>query len=276
MSQRDDYEPGVPCWVETLQPDLAAAAIFYGGLFGWDLVGSDADPGGDRGYLVGRLGGRDVAGIVPLPPMVSPPPPPSWATHVRVASVEVAAEQVQSAGGSVVFGPFDAAPAGRLGVMADPAGAVFCVWEPQARQGAQLLNEPGAWSMSALETPDPDDAARFYGEVFGWTTETFVMGDLEATMFRLPGYVGGEPEQPVSREVVATMRSAPSGDREARPAQWGVDFWVADVDAAVATAAELGGSAVAAAFDLPIGRSAVLADPSGAAFSVTSITPPVG
>jgi predicted enzyme related to lactoylglutathione lyase len=55
------------------------------------------------------------------------------------------------------------------------------------------------------------------------------------------------------------------------PIGWGVDFWVDDVDATAATAAELGGRALVAPFDTPIGRSAVLADPAGAAFSVSRV-----
>ena len=51
------------------------------------------------------------------------------------------------------------------------------------------MNEPGAWAMSMLCTPDTEAAAAFYGEVFGWSTEDF--GPF--TMFRLEGYVGGEP-----------------------------------------------------------------------------------
>ena len=35
MSRRDDYEPGVPCWIDTLQPDVDASLAFYGELFGW-------------------------------------------------------------------------------------------------------------------------------------------------------------------------------------------------------------------------------------------------
>jgi uncharacterized protein len=88
-------------------------------------------------------------------------------------------------------------------------------------------------------------------------------------MFRLPGYVGGEPEQPVSREVVATMSEV----RGEGPAHWSVDFWVDDVDAAAATAERLNGKALVGPLDIPIGRTAVLADPAGAAFSVTQITP---
>jgi hypothetical protein len=127
--------------------------------------------------------------------------------------------------------------------------------------GAERVNEPGAWAMSRLDTPDPEEAAGFYAAVFGWTTEAF--GPM--TMFRLPGYVGGEPQQPVSREVVALMMSADG------PARWGVDFWVTDADGTAARADELGGAVRAAPFDTPMSRTAVLADPSGAAFSVTQM-----
>ncbi len=109
-------------------------------------------------------------------------------------------------------------------------------------------------------------AAAFYGEVFGWTTESF--GPF--TLFRLPGYVGGEPEQPVSREVVAAMAPAQDG------ARWAVDFWVDDVDAAVGRSEGAGGTTVQAAFDNPVGRSAVLADPAGVTFSISCVVKPAG
>ena len=57
--------------------------------------------------------------------------------------------------------------------------------------------------MSLLRTVDPDGAKAFYGAVLGWETDSFDMGDGEMTLWRVPGYVGGEPSQPVSREVVA-------------------------------------------------------------------------
>jgi uncharacterized protein len=100
--------------------------------------------------------------------------------------------------------------------------------------------------------------------VFGWETEPFAPG---ISLFRLPGYVGGEPSQPVPRDVVAVMAEE---DDPARPARWSVDFWVADADALAARAAELGGSVVVPPFDSIPTRQAVLADPFGAAFSVTT------
>jgi predicted enzyme related to lactoylglutathione lyase len=262
MSERTTYEHGVPCWVEAIGPDPHAAAAFYGPLLGWELDG----PGH---YLVARRRGRDVAGVGA--PLGGGDVPPAWVTHVRVADAEATAAAARHAGGRVLAGPLDADPAGRFAVLADPAGAPFAVWEPRAREGAQLVNEPGAWAMSRLDTPDPEGAAAFYGALFGWTTEAFAVPGAEVWMLRLPGYVGGEPEQPVSRETVAAMARVPEG-----PARWSVDFWVDDVDAAVTAAGARGGTVLAPAAASPVGRTAVLADPHGADFSVSRVIPPAG
>lgn len=255
MSERDGYEAGVPCWVDTRQPDPRAAADFYQRLFGWE-----AESNGE--YTFCTLRGSDVAAITAGDRA-------AWRTHIWVDSADETAARVSEAGGRIVSAPYDVPEAGRTAVLADPAGAEFSVWQPAARKGAQRVNEWGAWAMSSLETPDLEGAKAFYGEVFGWQADTFAIGELDVTLFRLPGYEGGEPEQPVPADVIAA--AAPAGDG---PAQWSVDFWAEDTDATAARAAELGGTVIAPPFDLPIGRRAVLADPQGAALSITTIATP--
>ena len=252
MSERNGYEPGVPCWVDTRQPDPRAAADFYTRLFGWEVETSGE-------YTFCKLRGSDVAAIAAGERA-------AWTTHIWVESADETAARVTEAGGSVVTAPFDVPEAGRTAVLTDPAGAEFSVWQPTAHKGAQRVNEPGAWAMSALSTPDLEGAKAFYGTVFGWETDTFAVGDLEVTLWRLPGFVGGEPEQPVPADVIAT---AVGGDT----ARWDVDLWVDDTDATAARAAELGGTVVAGPFDMPIGRRAVLADPQGATFSISRMVP---
>ena len=110
---------------------------------------------------------------------------------------------------------------------------------------------------------DAERAKAFYGALFGWKPEPFG----PATMFRLPGYFGGEPSQPVPRDVVAILLPASDG-----APGWGVDFWIADIDAAVAKVAGLGGRVVAPAHDVPpMFRQAVLADPEGGTFSISQL-----
>jgi predicted enzyme related to lactoylglutathione lyase len=268
MSQRNGYEHGVPCWVDTLQPDPDAAIAFYAGVFGWEFGTPGEMPGDPPGrYFVAQVRGRDVA-AVGSQPATTQPLPLSWNMYVWVDSADESAARAKSAGGTVLVEPFDAPPAGRMAVLADPTGAPVCVWQPGVRQGAQLVNEASAWSMSQLSTPNPERAAAFYAAVFGWTTEAF--GPF--TLFRLPGYVGGKPEQPVSREVVAAMAAAEAGESS----RWSADFWVADVDAVVASAERLGGSTIAPPVDSPTGKTAVLADPAGVSFSVSSVPGPGG
>ena len=260
MSRRDGYQHGVPSWIAGAHPDPEQAVAFYGELLGWQ----GSDTGSPDPYFVCTLDGRDVAAIgAPLGADAGA----AWRTNIWVESADETAARVAAEGGSIVTEPFDLPGIGRSAVLADPAGAVFGVFEPGERRGAQIVNEPGAWAMSALTTPDPEGAKAFYGAVFGWQADAFAMGDVDVMMWRLPGFVGGEPMQPVPRDLVAT------GFPGAEPG-WSVDFWVDDIDATVKTAAELGGAVLNGPLDLPIGRQAALADPQGATFSVTRIATP--
>lgn len=258
MSERDSYPEGVPCWVTNLQRDVPAARTFYEGLFGWETAGGpdDLDP-----YAIGRLNGRDVAGIGTLP---DPGMKARWITEIRVDDLPAAVQRATVAGATVLQDEVDFRPVGRLGLLTDPTGATVTVWEGGQREGAQLVNEPGAWSMSILKTTDVDLAVAFYGEVFGLTSEP--MGPL--TLLRLPGYLGGEPSQPVSREVVALV--APVDDDGG--SRWDVDFWVSDVEAAVRFVAESGGTVHAGPYDAPPAfRQAVVSDPEGAVFTISEL-----
>jgi predicted enzyme related to lactoylglutathione lyase len=272
-SQRENYPVGVPCWVETLQPNVQAALDFYGSLFGWEFGGPAPMPGASPGqYFVARLGGRDVAGIGSLT-NGDGIPTPTWSTHIRVDSADEAAEKAKEAGGTLLDGPLDALPAGRLAVLADQAGARFCVWEAKAREGAQLINEPRAWDLSSLRTTDPEGSNAFYGSMFGWQPEAFGGSDGRLTLWRLPGYVGGQPQQQVPRDVVAIMTplGGPSSAGAEHP-HWSVDFYCDDADTIADRAARLGGKVIVPPYDNPGFRSGVLADPQGATFSISQQT----
>jgi predicted enzyme related to lactoylglutathione lyase len=274
MTRIYEYPVGVPCFVDSVTDDMVAAQRFYGGVFGWEFVGPGETPGDPPGeHFVARMSGLDVAGLGRLGGGVTAPPS-GWSTHVAVADVDDAADRARDGGATIVQEPFDAAPAGRMAIIADPAGALLCLWEPGERQGAQLVNTPSAWAMSLLSTPDPDGARDFYGRLFGWQAETFDAGDasVAVSLWRLPGYVGGEPEQPVPRDVVAAMMTVEAGG--AGTASWGVDFWIADAERAAEAASGLGGSVLVAPHDAPPFRRVVLAAPDGAAFSVSELRLP--
>jgi uncharacterized protein len=256
MSERDGFQHGVPCWVDIWQDDVEAAAAFYTGLFGWEAQVGDA-------YTLFTHRGLDAAGAgAPAAGGVA------WTTYVWVDDVEAVAARVVEEGGRVVLEPFDSLDGGRMAIVADPADAVFGVWQLGEHRGARVVNEPGAWAMSALSTPDPEGAKAFYGAVFGWETDMFG----EVALWRLPGYVGGEPSQPVPRDVIGV--TVPMSEDGSTPPQWSVNFWVADADATANAAEKLGGAMVVPPFDTEISRDAVIADPQGAVFSVSTVPGP--
>ncbi len=274
MSTRDDYPAGVPCWVETLQADPRPATTFYGALFGWDFSEPEGTVG-DRagGYVVAHVDGRAVAGIGTLPALGDQPTPamPVWSTFIRVESADQSAEHAVSAGGQLRLGPLDAGPAGRWAALLDPTGASFGVWEAGERVGAQLVNEPGTWAMSALHTPDPAAATAFYDAVFGWDSQPIAPG-APVTLFRLNDYIGGDPGQAIPRDVVAVMTATqPRPDAPSVPPHWNVNLLVVDSDEVAARAVGLGGRILVAPMDTPGFRSAVLMDPQGAAFSISHV-----
>jgi predicted enzyme related to lactoylglutathione lyase len=275
VSEPKGFDAGVPCWVDTWQDDPETAARFYAAVFGWEIQ-ETTPPGSARRYFMCRLRGRDVAAIgSPIP--AAAPPSPVWNTYVVVESAGETAAKAREAGGSVLVEPTESMEGGQITFVADPGGAVLGAWEQGRHRGAQVVNEPSAWAMSLLHTRDPDACKAFYGAVFGWEIESFGTGagDAEIELFRLPGYVGGEPQQPVPRDVVAAMLEMDShGMPPELPPHWGIDFWIDDADAAAAKARELGGTILVPPTDRPAFRQAALGDPAGAAFTVSQLRLP--
>jgi predicted enzyme related to lactoylglutathione lyase len=280
MPERDGYIPGVPCWVDTSQPDPEVAVAFYSGLFGWEF--EDVMPADAEGrYLMARIRGRDVAAVGSSPP--GAPPMAVWNTYVCVENADETTAKVSEAGGTVMMEPFDVMDAGRMAVLADPEGAVFCIWQPRRTQGAELVNEPGTLNFNGLNTRDPESAKAFYGSVFGWRTLS-MGGGVE--MWTLPGYGDHlEERDPGLRErvlesggglgfedAVAAIYRIPD-DQSDVPAHWSVTFAVDDADAIAARAAELGGTVIAPPLDAPWVRMTVIADPQGATFIASKFVP---
>lgn len=258
------YPAGVPCWIEALHAHPRAALAFYGLLFGWEGSGPGPMPDGGE-YFVARLRGDDVAGIATLP--ASGIAEPAWTTYVRVDELEAALRRVLDAGGGVVVPPTCAPPAGRLTIIASPSGATLGLWQPGERAGAQRINQSGAWAMSTLRTRNLRAASPFYARAFGWEVEPFDANGAPAVLFRVPGYVGGLPQQPVPRDVVAAAVEDPRVVDD----HWSVDFWIADVDAAAERVTAGGGSIIAAPADAAPFRRAVIAAPDGAVFTLSQL-----
>jgi uncharacterized protein len=261
MSERTSYAPGTPCWADLGTPDIDAAAAFYGDLFGWSVPeGESSEQTG--GYRQAMLRDKPVAGAMPL---MQEGQPPAWSTYVSVADADATAAKVREAGGTVMAEPMDVMDLGRMAVFADPAGAVFGIWQPGTFIGAEVVSEAGAIIWNELNTRDPEAAKAFYGAVFGWSFDEreFETGNYNTIK------AGGD--------TVGGMIDITGRVPDEVPAHWLVYFAVDDADASIEKAKGSGGEAIFGPEDISeVGRIAVLKDPFGAVFALLKPDPAMG
>jgi predicted enzyme related to lactoylglutathione lyase len=279
LNPRETYPPGVSCFIDTERTDVDAAMAFYGGLLGWSYKA--VSPEGAPRFALAHIDGLDVAGIGEAGNGAAA----AWNTYVSVESADAIVAKVEAAGGKTLVAPLDFGAAGRMAVFADPEGAVFRVWEPHEAHGADLVNAPGAWNWSDLQTRDLEGAKAFYAAVFGWEYTDVDFGAGAAVMIRVPGY--GEHLEALNPGTLARHKEggAPEGFSDAigwmqtphkpdSPVRWAVTISVADADVAATRTTELGGTVLVEPFDVPYSRMTVIRDPDGALLTLSQFVPP--
>ena len=254
MAERTEYTPGAFSWTDLTTADQEGAKAFYTELFGWEA--DDRPVGNGMVYSMMLVDGKEVAAISPQPEQQrAAGAPPTWNSYITVRSADEAVARAGQLGATVHAPAFDVLDVGRMGVVQDPQGAYFEVWEPRTSIGAGLVNAPGALCWNELASPDLDSSARFYGDLFGWTTEPF-------------------PDSPTPYLIIKNSDGRTNGAMrpvmpEGSPPFWLVYFGTDDVDAAIAKVGELGGSTVAEPMEIaPEARIAVAQDPQGAVFAL--------
>ncbi len=261
MQESVAYKPGTFCWVELATSDGEAAKKFYTQLFNWDFTDHPMGPAGV--YTMLTQNGKDVAALYQLTPdMTSAGVPPHWMSYVAVTSADESAAKAKELGATLMKEPFDVFTVGRMAVVQDPTGAVFSLWEGNDHKGAALYNVPNSLCWNELATKDTTKAGEFYSGLFGWGKNEQQMGPMTYTSFMNGDRPAGGMYQP-------------GPEMGEVPPHWLAYFAVADTDATVARATELGAKACVPPSDIPgVGRFAVMTDPQGAAFAVIRLDNP--
>ena len=261
MPERSSYEPGTPSWVDLSASDVDAAKRFYGELFGW--TAEDAGPPEETGgYGFFMQGGKRIAGVGPI---MGEGAPAMWSTYFATEDVEAAAQRAKDAGGALMMEPMDVMDAGRMTFVMHPGAGGLGIWQAGNHTGAELVNEPVSLAWNELLSRDVDGAKSFLRSVFGLDPQDQDFEGMTYTTLNLGGKgVGG-------------LMAMPAQMPEGVPSFWQVYFSVADADATVAKAQELGATVMMEPMDAPgIGRMAALTDPQGVGFSVISLAPERG
>ncbi|MER5252670.1 VOC family protein [Streptomyces sp. NPDC002855] len=249
---------GAPCWTSLLTHDLAAAESFYSAVFGWTF--RPASLGED--FRVALHEGKPVAGIGAFASTLRVPV--AWTPYFAVEDADETAARIRERCATVAVGPLRF-PVGRGALAADRDGAVFGIWE------GQLISDWHSWRADApvwlrLRSPNPFEAAIFYGQVLDWACERPGCCDV--------GYEHDEVVLSQEGQVLARLGSG-AVDAAPNPAdlpRWDVYFTVADPEATVRAALRHGGSVVRHGDEHT--PATTLCDPQGSMFTVTGRAEP--
>ena len=110
---------GAFSWNELMTTDVTGAKKFYAETFGWDFRD---EPMEGMTYTIVHAGGKDVGGIMNMPPDAGEHPP-VWGAYVTVDNVDDTAKKAEAAGGKIHLPPQDSPGVGRFCVIQDPQGA---------------------------------------------------------------------------------------------------------------------------------------------------------
>ena len=244
-------------WTDLQAIDLDKQSPFYEQLFGWtyeDMPTGENTPD----YRMFQKDGVFVAGCNRMSPEMKASGMPSfWAVYAATPDAAATAAKAVEAGGQVIMPLMDVMDSGRIAAIADPTGGTIFLWEKVTFAGAGVFMAPGTIAWADLSTRDPEGAAKFYAEVFGWG-----ITPLE----------GGQPpywQVSIEGEGEGGIMPMPEMMGADAPANWLIYFAADNVRASVEKAVSLGAGVLAPVVDVPgLVSYAVMADPAGAVFAL--------
>ena len=251
-AQQESIAPGTFLGAVLISDDATAASSFYADLFGWDMERAK-----DGGYAV-RHHGQMIAGISPLSESSEEVEESFWLVGLTVDDLDDALQAASKGGAKIYEDAHHVSDYGRFAVIADRQNAPVLLIEPGTKPLGRGRDH-GSWVWAELWTDDVDDAARFYGNVFGVGHDTVDRGGHDYDVFT-------SREKPRSGvvEIPEELETVEPG--------WAPYVAVSDISVSLAKVKELGGRVIFGETEHPATASvALIMDPSGAVLFIYQI-----
>jgi predicted enzyme related to lactoylglutathione lyase len=251
------YTPGRWVWGDLVTSDVAAAADFYGKVFGWTFETYGGEDDRDT-YTLALADGLPIGGLVfDQRARKGDVPSARWIGLVSVTDVRAAADAVTQGGGKVVVAPTMLGERGEAAVFQDPEGTLFGVVRSKSGDPADYVGDLNEWVWLDLWTANVDQAARFYSAVAGYQVVPLEQAGLRSgAHLASGGYVRAGIMQKHDARVSAV---------------WLPYLRVADANAAADKARAAGGKVVREPVNLGRVIVAIIADPTGAPVGVAQL-----
>jgi predicted enzyme related to lactoylglutathione lyase len=251
------YTPGRWVWADLVTADVAAAADFYGQVFGWTFETYGGEDDRDT-YTLALADGLPIGGLVfDQRAMQDKTPSARWIGLISVADVGAAADAVKKGGGTVMVAPTMLGERGETAVFKDAEGTLFGVVRSKNGDPADYLGDLNEWAWLDLWTADVAQATKFYSAVAGYQALPFEQQGLRSGAHLVSG---------------GYVRAGIMQKHDARiSAVWLPYVRVADAKASADKARAAGGKVLREPVDVGRAIVAIVADPTGAPVGVAQL-----
>jgi hypothetical protein len=254
------HTPGRFVWGDLVTADVAAAAGFYGKVFGWTFETYGGEDDRDT-YTLALADGLPIGGLVfDQRAMKGETPSARWVGLISVADVKAAAAAVPAAGGKVVQAPVMLGERGETAVFKDPEGVLFGVVHSKNGDPADFAGDLNEWYWVDLWASDVEKAAAFYRAVVGY--ETLPIAD-DGPRSGLNLLAGGFARAGIMQKRSKTASST-----------WLPYVRVADARASTEAARAAGGKVLLEPLAMNRATVAIIADPTGAPVGIVQVPDP--
>lgn len=256
MTTRESSPAGAPCWADLWTTDVDGSRRFYSQLFGWEALEPSAEFGGY--WMFEREGAPTAGGMGSMGDMAAND---TWKPYFCTRDIHASLKRAEAGGATVHAGAMPVADLGVQAVLADPAGAVFALWQPSSFEGFRVVGEHGSPSWFELHTREHAGALTFYRDLFGY--EMNVVGDTDD--FRYSTFRSAGSSEDLGGIMDASRWMHEGGD------EWDIYWHVDDARACAEKVEALGGSVLQGPDQTPYGVLVLCADPAGAHFKLRAL-----
>jgi len=245
------FHPGKFVWWDLMTDNLSESKKFYSDLFGWTFA--DEEDGKDD-YVVVLQDGVPIAGMFDLKDVKGDQKYSQWISYVSVPDMNQAINFTKSSGGTIYREPFELADRGTVAFILDSQNAVLAFVKSSSGDPADSEPVYDRWFWTELWTNNVDSSTEFYTELFGYNLKTFntAAGNLY--------YVFLKENKPR-----AGMLNIPY--ENVKP-HWMPYIAVKNPAEIVEKVEKLGGAIYLGLDDTGRSDAAIIADPSGAVFTI--------
>lgn len=247
----NEFHPGKFVWWDLMTYDIPSVKIFYSELFGWTYL----DVGeSDNDYTVVLQDGKPIAGMFKLRDVDPKQGFSQWISYLSVADMNQSINYVKANGGKIYREPFELPNRGAIAFIFDSQQAIIAL--VKSSSGDPVDQDPvyNRWFWTELWTNDVDNSIKFYKELCRYNNRIF---DTRADN---KYYVLENENRPRAGIVKIPFENV-------KP-HWMPYIAVKDPSEIVKKVEQLGGTVYLSTEGIAGNNAAIIADPSGAVFTV--------